>query len=337
MSVIALDIGGANLKLADGDTRAISRYFPLWQRPQDLSLELSKLLAAAPNTRHVVATMTGELVDAFRTKVEGVAAIVDALVAVAHDRTVLIYLTDGTFVTSNEAKARSLAAAASNWHALASFAARWTEGVPSVLVDIGSTTCDIIPIVSGRPATRGMTDPERLATGELVYTGVERSPICAVIGKLPWRGQWCRTAHELFATTWDAYLLTGDLPEDPASTHTADGRPATRRHAHDRLARSICADATMFYERDAQTAAAAVADAQCALIRDGLREVVEAASSPLEIAIVSGRGEFLAHRAVRAVLGDVRTISITERLGEALSRVAPAHALAVLAREANLQ
>ena len=162
-----------------------------------------------------------------------------------------IYLTDGRFVPPAAAIAEPLLVAASNWHALATFAGRFAHRrSPAMLLDIGSTTTDLIPLVDGRPSTVGRTDPQRLASGELVYTGIERSPIsrrvCAARGAAN-----CPVAKELFATTWDAYLLLGELPEEPLSLHTADGRPATRACAADRLARMILADRTMFDDADA--------------------------------------------------------------------------------------
>ena len=40
----------------------------------------------------------------------------------------------------------------------------------SLLIDIGTTSTDIIPIVDGEVAALGWTDPDRLASGELVYS-----------------------------------------------------------------------------------------------------------------------------------------------------------------------
>src|SRR5262249_27130143 len=142
------------------------------------------------------------------------------------------------------------------------FAGRFAPRGPALLIDIGSTTSDIIPLRDGVPVPQGLTDPERLATGELVYTGVQRSPICALIAEAPWRGATCGVAQELFATTWDAYLMLGDLPEEPGDEATADGRPATKACAHDRLARMICADRSLFDEQDAVAMSGAVRDAQ---------------------------------------------------------------------------
>ena len=104
-----------------------------------------------------------------------------------------------------------LSVAAANWHALAQFACRYLAGEGGLLVDVGSTTTDMVPLLRGGPAPHGLTDPERLLSGELVYTGVVRSPICGLATALPWRGQLCPTAQEVFATTCDAYVTLGLL------------------------------------------------------------------------------------------------------------------------------
>src|SRR5439155_25205948 len=95
-------------------------------------------------------------------------------------------------------------------------------------------TSDLIPLLDGQPAPSGRTDTDRLKTGELVYTGVRRTPVCALLG--------AGGAAEFFATALDVYLLLDAIPEDPADTDTADGRPATIKYAHARLARMLCGD-----------------------------------------------------------------------------------------------
>lgn len=333
--LLALDIGGANLKAADGRGFAAARYFPLWQRPEGLAAALAALLAAAPPHETIVATMTGELADCFATKAEGVTAIVAALEVAAAGRAIWIYLTDGRFVPPSAALAEPLLAAASNWHALARYAGRYAPRGAALLLDIGTTTCDIVPLVDGAPVAVGRTDPERLAAGELVYTGVERSPLCAILRDLPWRGRRCPVAQELFAAAWDAYLMLGELPEEPDRRHTADGRPATRSCARDRLARAICADRTMFDEADALAAAREVAAAQRRSVADAARKVIERLREPPRAAIVSGRGEFLARRVAEELRPPVEIVSLSRRLGKEPSRSATAHALAVLGSEAR--
>ena len=47
MTWIALDIGGANIKVADGKGFAISSVFPLWKKPRQLADALRTLIAGA--------------------------------------------------------------------------------------------------------------------------------------------------------------------------------------------------------------------------------------------------------------------------------------------------
>jgi (4-(4-[2-(gamma-L-glutamylamino)ethyl]phenoxymethyl)furan-2-yl)methanamine synthase len=332
---LALDIGGANLKAADGLGFAVSRPFALWRRRQELTGALIELLADCPAADRMAITMTGELADCFVTKAEGVGAILDSVAEAAAGRLVRVYLTDGSWASPSEAKANPILAAASNWHALARFAGRFVPHGPGILIDIGSTTCDITALDDGKVAAVGLTDPERLIARELVYTGVERSPLCAVIDCVWWpsRQTLCPVAEELFATTWDAYLLLGDLPEETDSTHTADGRPATRIHAHDRIARSICADRTMVSMEDAVAMAKSVADAQRGRVAGALERVLARLPARPAGIVVSGRGEFLARRVLDWMKIDATIVSLAEKLGTNGSRAATAHALAVLAAE----
>jgi probable H4MPT-linked C1 transfer pathway protein len=145
-----------------------------------------------------------------------------------------VWTTAGRFVSLDQAIAEPMPAAASNWLALATYAGRLAPKGPAVLIDIGSTTTDIIPLVDGKPVPKARTDQGRLASRELIYCGVRRTPLCALFG--------ITKAAEFFATTEDAYIVLGNLPEEPHRTDTADGRPATCEHALARLARMECAD-----------------------------------------------------------------------------------------------
>lgn len=330
---LALDIGGANLKVADGRGYAASRPFPLWRAPDRLTEKLREIIAAAPAADRIAATMTGELADCFRTKAEGVRAIVESLSNAAHPLPAQIYLVDGRLATPELAAEQPLLAAASNWHALARFAARFTSSGVGILIDIGSTTCDIIPLVGGRPAPQGFTDTARLLSGELVYTGVERSPVCALLRNISYRGRRSSVAQELFATASDAYLVLGDLPEEPDNTSTADGRPATRAYACERLARMACADSRAFTTDDAVAMARAVERRQTSLVAAAVRGVVAGLSAPPETVVLSGRGEFLARRVFERLQIKSNRVSLSEELGPTVSQCAPAHALAVIARE----
>ena len=204
---------------------------------------------------------------------------------------------------------------------------------PALLIDLGSTTADVIPLDSTGPTAIGLSDPERLARGELVYTGVERTPLCAVVSTLPWQGHDCPVAAELFATTADAYLMLGETLEEPENCDTADGQPRTWPHALARLARMVCADADSFTAEDAHQAAAVVREAQLAQLQAAVEKVVSRFDSPPRTVILSGHGEFLVRHLLDRLPWRADVLSLTEELGPAVSRCAPAHALAVLASE----
>jgi probable H4MPT-linked C1 transfer pathway protein len=202
-----------------------------------------------------------------------------------------------------------------------------------ILLDVGSTTTDLIPISASTPQTKSRSDVERLACRELVYTGVRRSPICGILQELPWRDGACPVAQELFATTADAYVMLGDLPENADNSATADGRPLTQEAAIARMARMICLDRDSFSRTDATRAAAAVRDAQVSLLRRAVQHLVAAMPAPPEVMVLSGEGEFLARRLLADLAMDVRMVSLADELGAEVSRAACAHALAVLASE----
>lgn len=333
MTYLAIDIGGANLKAANGRGYAASRPFAVWRHPEQLSAELVQLIESAPSCTSLAVTMTAELADCFETKAEGVRQILDAVQAAASGRTIRVYQVDGQLVGVEEARKTPLLAAASNWHALAAFANRYASAWPALLIDLGSTTADVIPLESSGPVAAGLSDPERLASGELVYTGVERTPLCALVRSLPWQGRDCPVAAELFATTADAYLMLGDLPEEPENRDTADGRPRTWPHALARLARMVCADADSFTAEDARQAAAVVREAQLELLQTAVEKVVASLGAPPKTIITSGHGEFLLRHLLDRLSWQANVLSLTEVLGPAVSRCAPAHALAVLASE----
>lgn len=330
MKFLGIDIGGANIKVADAGSYSATFAFPLWREPGRLQCALGDCLAAAPRHDAIAATTTGELADCFATKREGISAIYGALVSAATGRGVYVYLTDGRFVAPGEAIAAPQLAAASNWHALAAFAAGCTTGREGLLIDVGSTTTDIIPIRQGQPAAQGRTDTERLLHGELVYTGATRTPVGMLASALPWRGELCPIAREVFATTLDAHVLLGNIPADPSNTKTADGRPATRIAARCRLARMVGADCTTFDDADALACATVIAATQQRMIAAAVTRVTGKLGS-LQTAVLSGEGEFLAEQALDEGNWSIERISLTRLLGARMSQAAAAHAVAVLA------
>jgi probable H4MPT-linked C1 transfer pathway protein len=269
--------------------------------------------------------MTAELSDVFRTKREGVHFVLDAVEAVSRGP-VRVFTTAGEFVDGAAARARPLDAAASNWVATAVLVGRFVPD--ALLVDIGSTTTDVIPVTGGRVAARGRTDPERLLAGELVYTGALRTNVAAIVRHVPLRGARCPVASELFAVSGDAHVLLGSLRPDDYTCPTPDGRPPTPEFARERLARVVCADAEMLGAEEIHAIAATVAEAQVAEIADALARVAGRLARPAPV-VATGLGGFLARRAAERVAMPAKDLA--DVVEADVGTVAPAVAVAWLA------
>jgi probable H4MPT-linked C1 transfer pathway protein len=325
MDVLGLDIGGANLKAAHSTGAARLQPFELWKQRAALPGALAAFIDGFPHWDCLAVTMTGELCDCFETKREGVYAILDAAEKAAAGKRVLVWLTDGRMVELGEARRTPLLAAASNWLALATFAGPYAPHGPAVLIDIGSTTTDIVPLLDGRPVPRGRTDSERLRCQELVYMGVRRTPVCALLGP--------GVAAELFATTLDVYLLLENVDEDSTDYGTADGRPATRPFAHARMARMLGGDCETCDRMQTHELANKVAAVQQVVVGRALHKVCSTLSGQPKTVVLSGSGEFLARLSLNSSsgIGSPAVLSLAEALGPDISHAATAYALAVLA------
>ena len=106
----------------------------------------------------------------------------------------------------------------------------------------------------------------------------------------------------------------------------------TREAARVRLARMLLADPGDFSAADAQAAADWCAEAQARLVARAIARVAAASGTKPTSIVVSGHGDCLARRAVARLGWDVEIIMLPERLGADVSRAAPAHALAMIAR-----
>jgi probable H4MPT-linked C1 transfer pathway protein len=311
--------------------RACTQPFALWKAPERLVDELKALLDGRPSFDRIALTMTGELCDCFESKRKGILHILDAVEAVAGGAPVSVWTNAGTFVTLAEARSKPLPAASANWLALATVAGRLAPPGPALLIDVGTTTTDVIPLLDGRPVPKGRTDAERFASRELVYVGWRRTPLCALMGV-------STTAAELYATTLDAYLLLRVVDEKPDDLDTADGRPATRAAANRRLSRMLGGDLETTTQRECDELACEINFKVAGQISLAAEQVCKRLAGPLQAVIASGSGECLV-RGVRQfslfppTAKDCQLISLTKELGDAGSTAACAYAVAVLCQE----
>lgn len=336
-AILGWDIGGVNTKAVRLGpdcgglaVRSLCLPYELQQDPSSLGPALrsaAQQLGASPADRYHAVTMTAELSQAFRTKREGVGFVLDALQGAFPGGRFHVYTVTGRFVSPLEARALALDVAASNWAATA----QWVSGmVPTcILIDIGTTTTDLIPILNGRVAALGRTDAERLLSGELIYTGALRTPAEAVARRVPLWGGMAGVSAEGFALMGDVHLWLGRLATEDYTSRTADGRPATREHAGERLARVVCADREMLDEAAIDRIAAALARAQVLSIVRALK-TIRGRHPEIGTAVVTGLGHFIAAEAAHAA--GLMVSPLADRLGSA-ALTAPAAAVAWLLRE----
>ena len=230
---------------------------------------------------------------------------------------------------------------------MATWAGRAIPNGPALLIDIGSTTTDIIPLLDGHPISQGLNDFERLCVGELVYTGTGRTPVCAIVQTVPLRQQQCPIAAELFATSADAYLVAGLTTDNIHNTDTADNRPLTRQYALNRLAHMVCCDATDFAEGELEAVAAYIVEQQVQSVAAAAVRVLQhldvamqqegsrSFASERPTVILSGSGSVLAERVIERIgLNQfANRMSLREMFHRPVSESACAFAVARLAHD----
>ena len=280
-------------------------------------------------------TMTGELADVFPHRADGVEALVSFMAERVGEERLRIYAAGARWLSCEDVSEHWASIASANWLASASWVASRTPH--GLFIDIGSTTTDIIGFADGAVHYRGETDGERLQQGELLYTGVVRTPVCAVIGAVPFRGAWQPLASEVFATMADVYRLTEELPQGADQMPSADGRDKSQGASAARLARMLGRDSDAANLEEWRQVAAHVARAQRQAIHDALDRTISRGKVSARAPIIgAGVGRFVAAEIARAAGRPYEDAASMFALSAGMSAAAaadcaPAAALALLA------
>jgi probable H4MPT-linked C1 transfer pathway protein len=344
VNVLGLDIGGANTKAAFLKTqkgmvkeqRTSMEYFPIWkmgreQLPRVLET-LKERLVGSTALDGVGVTITAELSDAYWTKREGVNHILDCITQVLNDVPMFVLSVEAKLLSVEDARREPLKVASANWAATGWMVSQVIKNC--LVVDVGSTTTSIIPVINGKIAAEGRTDLEKLRNGELVYSGSLRTNVATIADSIPLRGGIVRLSSELFAQSGDVHLLLDNIKEEEYTVETCDGREKTKREAMTRLARVVCADSDMLTEQEIMDIAQFVYERQVEQITEGLKQVYERIK-PLLLqetipVVVTGLGRiFLARKAAeKAGFKEIRDMS--EMLGAEASVVSPSVGVALM-------
>jgi (4-(4-[2-(gamma-L-glutamylamino)ethyl]phenoxymethyl)furan-2-yl)methanamine synthase len=340
-NIAGWDIGAANVKAArlfrdsQGIPRAVtsSKPFEIWKEKDRLPQVLQEIfqdIAYHESVDAMAVTTTAELSDIFATKREGILDIFANMKECFPDIPLYALNLSGRFESLQNACLHPLDFAAANWLASAQWIAK--KHPNCLIVDVGSTTTDILPILDGKVSVHGYTDLERLLSGELVYTGVLRTNLAAIVQSVPIRGYICPVASEYFAISADMHLILGHLNLPQYNCSTPDGQAPSMESARRRVARLVCADTEILSIAEIDAMAGFIYERQLNQIVEGLGQILshmpQLHKHPV---IILGLGAFLGREAaVRAGLNPLNQDK-EWNLGE--REVAPCIAVAHLLKE----
>jgi probable H4MPT-linked C1 transfer pathway protein len=323
MKILGLDIGGANLKHAavnfvSNGTEVVvdcsETYFPFWTDHKRFDCEIAAIRKSIEqdSVDAVAVTITAELADCFESKRQGINFIVDEIEKVFSQTPCRYYSTRGILNEAAAAKSNWSDTAASNWHASAWYLFQKHRLGDGFMIDIGSTTTDIIAVKNGWPVSNGATDLDRLRSGQLLYAGVGRTPVCSLIDEIDLDGTRVSLARELFATMADAIAWHQAEPSDGA-TPTADGRSNSVQSCRSRLCRMLCADDGDLSDEQVDQIAEQCVFALRRLVTTQVHRVVGAHPDIAKTFVVAGSGKWLAKEVVELVGTDHLSDALADR------------------------
>ena len=326
MSVIGIDVGGANLKvvaLSNSGVEHKTVHFPLWieENCRELGRKLRNISKEVADSKPdaVCTVMTAEICDTFKSKKEGVSFVEKSVKSAFPDAKHVFVSCDGSL--KSEAKPE-VEFAAANWVASVKLLIELGFCENFLFVDMGTTTTDVIP-VKGR-ILAAKTDYERLRRGELMYAGMLRTPVFHVLKYS--RNLKAPLVPEFYACVGDALLLTGDISEEDYICSTPDGRGVSREACMQRLARQFCCDADEL-GGSVVDVAFEVRDKLIALVSECLSW--QASKWQIENVFACGKGDFLIKKASRSA--GLKCKLVRDEFGN-VSEVFPAYACAMLAK-----
>lgn len=331
-----LDVGGAHLKVAlveHGHPVDVRQFVcPLWQGLDKLDTALAAAAPLLGSASRFAVTMTGELSDLFPDRKTGVATLV-ARTAKELGEDVRFWMGPRGFGGADDALRHHGDVGSTNFLATATLIGGRVGD--ALLIDFGSTTADIIPVVGGAPRPRGLTDAERQATGELVYTGYTRTAVMGVAARAPFRGRWVTLAREYLATMADVRRILGE-PLDGIDLHaTADGKGKTHGENIARLARLLGCDGDDGTEADWRLVAEWLREEQLRSVVEGAFQVLSASAlAKAAPVVVAGIGapdaSAVAQRLGRHAIAFGELANARETCSRAATHAAPAVAVALL-------
>ena len=345
--IVGWDIGGAHVKAALIDLdkqiiQVIQRPCPLWQGLSHLQLAVAEIVQQWGDlSGPQIMTMTGELVDLFNDREEGVNQLIATMSQIHLGQPLWVYAGDISFLQPADVLPRHIDHIASaNWRASARYSAEQQDS--GFFVDIGSTTTDILLFNKGLIQGQAVTDFQRLCSRELIYTGIVRTPLMAITQTIDFKGQSVGVMAEHFATMADVYRIAGVLDESHDQLPAADGGDKTVSHSLRRLARMIGCDVNDYAISDWQALAEQFKSQQILRIQRAVeKQCLDEPDGVRKCLVGAGIGRFLVREIAEQMafeyldFNDLFADQKQKESGISLADCAPAVAVAKLWQQYN--
>lgn len=275
--------------------------------------------------------MTAELSDAFRNKKEGVHFILDSASQSFKNEFNSVLNVRSELISVKKAKANPIEVAGANWVATGWLISQKIKNC--IIIDVGSTSTSIIPINNGKISNKGNTDFEKLMVGELVYTGLIRTNIAAIVQRIPIRKSEVTVSSEFFSQSGDVHLILGNIDKKNYFANTPDDRGKNRIDAMQRLAKVICGDLDIISQSEIYTMAEYIYSKQIEQISDALKKVYlnlkEKNNQEIPI-VVTGIGKVILAKKAAQLLGLKKIIDINKIIGNNSYQASPAVGVGIM-------
>ena len=290
--IFGIDIGGVNIKItrvnqANGNLKVNSRFFRFDKRTE----MIEKLVSSAPHPDIVVITQTISACRRFFSSLkEGTYYIIDLTEKLFGEKVRYPSLSYRLY-SPEEAKKHYLDVSCRNWAAtcyLASYLDLFEEGL---VIDCGTISTDIIPVLNSTPVTLDDNDHiyTRLKTGELFWSGLYSTHLHWISNTIFLDGEEFRVKPTAKAMIFDAYVVLGIVsPEETAVNISFES-------CVDRMLDTIAADRELLTVNDAKKIAQFFVEKQREKTKIAIEKVLSDANrkykTNLKVAAIAGAGK----------------------------------------------
>jgi probable H4MPT-linked C1 transfer pathway protein len=228
--------------------------------------------------------MTAELSDIFENRNKGTKKVINTLCKILPEKKTFFYSNKKHFFKKKEAMEKTNNINSMNWHATANFISNFYPNC--ILVDVGSSTTDIIPIKKKCIIAKGNDDYKRLLHRELVYIGVIRTPINAIEKEK-------KLIYENFANLGDVYRILNKLPKKMDLVPSQDKKSKNKNDSARRIARIFGKDYKKNDFNKWKKVALQIEKKQKKILKENINKIKKRNFSNSVPIIGAGIGEFL--------------------------------------------